>query len=242
MLNNYPLVTIIITTYDPGDNSRFNLLFRTIDALKTNLDYPNLAWVIADDGSEHFPAETLFTMLDGYPRTFTNANRKGVGKSKNIALQHAFTHSPYVLLLEDDWVLKEPLDLIPPVEVLRDNYNVGMIRYGFLGGGMEAIYTDYGLTKTYWTLKHKSGHYVYSGQVSLRHKRFYDSLGMHAERDEKGKPIAAGVEEDELCHRYNDAMNVPDILWPAHLGCTLNAGAFVNIGLDSSVNAVVPVQ
>jgi hypothetical protein len=236
MLSNYPLVTIIITTYDPGDNSRFNLLFRTIDALKTNLDYPNLAWVIADDGSNNFPKDTLYDMLAGYVRTFIDAERKGVGRSKNLSLRHAFLHSPYVLLLEDDWALKEKLDLVPHVEVLRDNVETGMIRFGFLGGTMEATYKDYGLSKTYWELKHKSGHYVYSGQVSLRHKRFYDALGYHSAQ------VQAGVEEDEFCHRYNNTTTVPTILWPARYGSVLNAGPFVNIGLDSSVNAVEPVQ
>ena len=230
----YPLLHIIITTYDPGDNSRFKLLFKTIEALKENIQYSNLAWIIADDGSENFPKDALYTMLEGYPRTFLNAERKGVGRSKNLALRHAFTHSPFVLLLEDDWVLSQPLDLNAHVRVMQENTNVGIIRLGYLGGEMTGQFT--GLSgRTYWKLLHKSGFYVYSGQVSLRHQRFYSSVGYHVES------ATAGKEEEEMCHRYNDIVSVPDILWPAELGCTINAGAFKNIGLVDSVNAVEPL-
>jgi hypothetical protein len=108
-----------------------------------------------------------------------------------------------------------------------------MIRFGYLGGEMLAKYTSLS-NHTYWRLQHKSGHYVYSGQVSLRHQRFYKSLGNHAEG------VQAGVEEEEMCHRYNDTTHPPDILWDAQFGCTINAGPFLNIGLDTSVNAVEP--
>lgn len=226
-----PPVYIIITTYDPGTGVRFEMLKRTIEAMRDKLKYPELRWIISDDGSENFPHEWLDHALNGYDKTFFNVERLGVGKSKNHSLHHAFDRSPVVLLAEDDWELKEPMDLVPHVVTLMEHEDAGMIRLGYLGGEMDATYTSYG-NASYWRLHHRSGHYVYSGQISLRHQRFYTALGYHIES------VAAGQEEEEMCHRYNDATHVPAILWPAQYGTILNSGPFLNIGLEHSMNAV----
>jgi hypothetical protein len=136
--------------------------------------------------------------------------------------------------MEDDWELKEPMDLLPHVQLMLDHPDVSMIRMGFLGGEMEATYTDYGNFLTYWTLKPASGFYVYSGQVSLRSKYFYDMVGYHAEG------LQAGQEEENMCWRYNQCANPPKILWPANYGTVLNCGPFRNIGFGTSVNAIDP--
>lgn len=228
-------VTIIITTYDPGDNSRYPLLYRTIQALVDKLVYPNLYWTITDDSlnvNEEMQSKVK-EIIPGDRITFFNTTRKGVGYAKNNALKDAFAQSPFVFLLEDDWELKEPMDLLTHVQVMLDNPEVSMIRFGFLGGDIEASYKRYNDT-TYWVLKPKSGFYVYSGQVSLRHYSFYSELGFHAEG------LQAGQEEEDMCWRYGQLENPPLIAWPASYGSTLNSGLFNNIGMGSSVNAVSP--
>jgi glycosyltransferase involved in cell wall biosynthesis len=227
-----PIVNIIITTYN-----RIETLIPTIRGLKKNLIYDNLQWIIADDGSNTDYFDLISAELPVY--TTTQANRRGVGVSKNIALTAAFKISPFVLLLEDDWELVQPLHLDKHVLVLEQQKEVGMIRLGYLGGEMEAVYKDWsGDFTAYWGLKPASGQYVYSGQVSLRHKRFYDVVGYHDEG------VGAGAEEEGMCHRYNDLHNqgvkVPWILWPGEYGCVMNAGPFINIGLDKSLNGVIP--
>ena len=226
-------LNVIITTYDSGDGARYNKLVRTVGALRSNLTCGDIHYIITDDSTPEVYEYAYNDFGSGWDNTtFINTNRKGVGFAKNNALRIAFETSDQVLLTEDDWLLKEPLDIGKHMEVLADNENVGMIRFGFLGGKMGATYTDYGFPKTYWTLHSGSGHYVYSGQVSLRHKRWYDSMGFHDEN------CQAGEEEDAYCHRFNKFENPPDILWPAEYGSTLNAGAFLNIGMDHSTNAV----
>lgn len=231
-------VTVIITTYDSGDNTRFPLLYTTIQALKDKMNYPNLYWIITDDGSpKHDEMVQKVTEMLGIERvTFFNTERKGVGYAKNNALEEAFKRSPMVFLLEDDWELKEPFDLLTHVQLMLDNPDIGMIRFGFLGGDLIGRYTDYGDFKTYWTLQPASGFYVYSGQVSLRNKLFYDRVGYHT------VGLQAGQEEEDMCWRYNSLENPPKILWPAQYGTVLNAGLFKNIGLAVSVNAVNPEQ
>lgn len=238
----YDLVTVIITTYDSGDGVRYEKLYKTLDSLRTNLKYPAVEYLVTDDSTP----EVHKTLVDKYTEdgvVLFNTNRSGVGFAKNNALKFAFASSPYVLLMEDDWKLKDEFDLHPHMEVLRDNEDVGMIRFGFLGGRMTADLSDYGFPKTYWKLQHKSGHYVYSGQVSLRHQRFYDRMGYHAEKQVVNgfeENIEAGREEDEFCHRYNNSANPPAILWSCLYGSMLNCGPFENIGMSVSTNAVKP--
>jgi hypothetical protein len=203
----WPLLFILITTF-----KRSHLAVQTIEGLKKYLRYAPIAWHIADDGTpdpEHIP--TLIKAIGEDQRiTTSNSNRGGVGKSKNLGLQEVFKHTPLVLMLEDDWVLSQPLDLYPHVDVMLGREDVGMIRFGFLGGPMDAHLDDmHGPFSYYLTLKQGSGVYIYSGQVGLRHKRFYDICGYH---DENTSP---GEEELEFCRRYNRTENAPLILWPS---------------------------
>lgn len=228
-----PLLTVIMTTYDSGTGKRTPLAAQTLEALRDRLVYPSLRWIIADDGSQGGHVSLLKNILVGLDVHETNAERRGVGYSKNIALHEAFKRSPYVLLLEDDWVLKERVDISPYVRILAERDDIGMIRFGYLGGEMEAKYEQHN-DISFWRLKRGSGVYVYSGQVTLRHARFYSAVGYH---DTSTSP---GEEELEMCKRFNATDNAPDIIWPACIPSTLNAGLFLNVGLDHSVNAVEP--
>ena len=228
-----PVLTVIMTTYDPGTGKRTPLATQTLEALRDKLVYSSLRWIIADDGSQGEHISLLKNILIGLDVHVTNAERRGVGHSKNIALQEAFTRSPYVLLLEDDWVLKERLEILPYMRILTERENIGMIRFGYLGGDMEAAYEQHNGV-SFWRLKRGSGVYIYSGQVTLRHSRFYDVVGYH------NVGSSPGEEELEMCKRFNATDSAPDIIWPANIPSTLNSGLFINVGMDHSVNAVQP--
>jgi len=239
-------VSVIITTYDNGDVTRLRLCELVLQTLLNKLRYPDIRWIVVDDSNEiNFDRnkqmlEMCFVRnhVDNY--MFINTNRSGVGTAKNTALRYAFELSPYVLLLEDDWLLKEPLELVPYIRVLAEDTSVGMIRLGYLGSEHETLEARYrrGLPDmpwfTFWELKRGSDVYVYSGQVSLRHKRFYDAVGYHKENDTPGE------EELDMCKRYNATDNAPVILWPAWMGAPLGTGLFDNIGLGYSTNNVEP--
>lgn len=226
-------IAVIMTTYDDGSGKRTSVASRTLVSLFNYLKYPSLNWIVADDGSQ---GDHIASVCKSIPVEVqvTNAERGGVGKSKNLALREAFKVSPLVLLLEDDWELIKPLNLEKHAEVLLKHEDVGIIRLGYLGGTMDASYEDFGEGKYCWRLKRGTGVYIYSGQVSLRHERFYKSVGWHNES------TSPGEEELEMCKRFNATENAPDNLWPGEYGCTMNAGPFINIGLDVSLNQVVP--
>lgn len=233
------LLSIIITTYDSGEGKRTPLLNNTVQLLHQNLKYPNVQWIIADDGSvnqeQHLANVKEFLFSSSQPFQITDSQHAGVGKSKNIALQKAFETSPFVLLLEDDWLLRNVIPLQAYMTILSEYSEVGMIRLGYLGGTMSAKYVAYN-DVSFWDLDRGSGVYIYSGQVSLRHKRFYDICGYHPEG------VSPGEEELVFCKHYNGVDNAPKILWPAEYGCTLNApySPFINIGMDVSTNQVAP--
>lgn len=232
------LLNIIITTYDSGNGLRTKCLYATVKSLVDKLVYNKLYFIITDDSpSEHHEnnVRPVIDLLEDNLLDYSiiSTHGKGVGFAKNNALELAFQSSPYVLLSEDDWELKEEFNLHPHIRTLSEHSDTGMIRFGYLGGEMQAKLTSYSGV-TYWELLHKSGFYVYSGQISLRSKHWYDVVGYHVEG------VGPGREEEEMCHRYQDMVDVPKILWPADYGCTLNAGLFQNIGLDNSVNHVEP--
>lgn len=230
------MISIIITTYDRGDGSRTKLCIRTIEGLREHLDVPELHWIIADDGSnKETHLDPIAQALEGTDYEFSVVQRKGVGVSKNTALQKAWKYSDVVLLLEDDWYLRQPLPLERFAALLRNNPELGMVRLGFLGGTtMEAKLRDFGFPNTLWELRQGSDVYIYSGQVSVRHQRFYKACGYHAEG------LTPGEEELEFCRRYNGVKDAPKILWSCEFGSMINTGPFINIGMDSSLNAEQP--
>lgn len=226
-------VTVIVTTYAPNEG-RAAIAEQTIKSFAENLIYPDLRWIISDDGSPNHD-EFMARLKVHVPTAETiNINRGGVGKSKNTALKKAFEASPIIFLSEDDWILTEKLDLLRHVQLLLDYEENSVIRFGYLGGTFTASYDGYGPFSNYWFLHQGSGVYIYSGQVSLRHQRLYSAVGWHRE------DCSPGEEEIDFCIRYNGTPNAGKILWPAEYGCILNAGPFKNIGMGNSLNGIAP--
>ncbi len=229
-------VTNIITTYDSGDNARFNLLYQTIQGLLDYQQYDNLYWIITDDGSPNHDemVEKVTRQINRDATIFFNTQRKGVGYAKNNAIKKAFEKSHIIFITEDDWKLVKPFPMVRHVQQMLDHPEIGIVRFGYIGGStLEAYYRGYTPFDTYWEMKQGTDVYCYSGQVSLRSKIWYDTVGWH---DENCGP---GEEELRMCIKYNGTPNAPKILWPAEYGTTLNAGLFHNIGLGNSLNGVM---
>ena len=223
-------VAVCVTTYDNGNKQRTAIATKALESLYAHLVYPELEWLINDDspGDEHsqdLQKNFSFELFRSYG--------KGVGFGKNTLLRKAFETTSLVLLTEDDWYLPEPFDLAPHVALLERAPDIGIIRMGYLGGTLVAHYESNEFYN-YWRLHRGSDVYIYSGQISLRHKRFYDSVGYHQEG------VDAGGEELEMCKRFNGTDNAPDNIWPSRFGCGLNEGPFKNIGMGCSTNGVAP--
>lgn len=217
---DWPMVTCVLTTY-----KRTELARRTIVGVHKHLVYPHnrLRWHIADDGSDEGHVQALVEAIpDTVPVTLSNAKRKGVRKSMNMAIDVCYNFSNYFLWLEDDWELEEPFDLRPCVILLGETHlNVGMVRLGYLSLGVEGeVISSAGML---WWRLYKGHQYTFSGHAALRNKAFIDSYHPYREG------LRPGETEIEMCTKFN-RLSGPDIAYPAYVGIW---GPFKHIGGES---------
>ena len=86
MFSDYPLVTVVTATY-----KRFDSLFASIDSVfKQN--YPNIEYVITDDGSDNFPYDEIKKYIDSLDQNnvrnvmiLTAESNRGTVKNLNTA-------------------------------------------------------------------------------------------------------------------------------------------------------------
>lgn len=218
-------IYIVITTY-----KRLDTVIRLIKGIKDNLYYPDgeLKWCIIDDGSGEEYMKAVRLALPADPVFTYDSNRKGVGHGMNKALEYVRSvNGKLILLLEDDWVLRNPTDFSPYADVMVSHESVGYIRMGYISVGLEA--EAVGLDgRLWWKVKLGTYQYNYTGHAGLRHIRFYDFYGDFAE----GLP--PGQTELDMCAKVNKKSNGPDILIPMNYECQW--GIFDHIGSESLAN------
>lgn len=96
----------------------------TLRAVLANLKHDGpLGLHISDDGSPEEQTAALLEIAGNAPRNLefvsvSNAERGGMGKSYNLGCQTVHEWAEYVLMLEDDWVLRRELDTAPILKML----------------------------------------------------------------------------------------------------------------------------
>lgn len=212
-------IAIILQTY-----KRTDVALRTIAAARRNLRYGgDLLWYVADDGSpkEHVDAvlEAVGGDLWGY-----HSERLLYGGNCNRAYDAAHVKTSLTFWLEDDWELREPLDLYPYAALLMESAEIGMVRLGNLNLDIRGrTWAHNGLL--YWKLDrepHIEGTPVFAGHPSLRHRRYLDAYGYY--------PVVLNPGETELAYAWQYRIGHPDapaIVWP--VGYPQN-GLFGHIG------------
>lgn len=204
---NNPAVIVLVITYE-----RTNLAVATIRSIRERLDYPNIGFHIADDGSKPGHVERLLAEIGPtYAVTCSNTARHGVGANMNAGMQACLNRADYILWLEDDWVLPRgaALDLRPCVQLLEENKDLGMVRLGRLSPELHGE-TISGAGRLWWHLTRNRNTYVFSGNAALRHRRFCQAYGPYQEG------LRPGETELWMCNRFNTT-NGPGIVWPAWL-------------------------
>lgn len=213
-------IWIILTTY-----TRLEMAKKTIVGLKENFRYDNIGWIIADDGSgDEYVKELKDTIGYSYSIDIVNGARKGVGHNMNIALHKVFDDrkANLILMMEDDWFLANPLDVVPYVKLLLENNDAGMVRFGYAAAGLKAELVSE-QHKLLWKLLPNGETYRFTGHPSLRHRRFHDQYGYYKEG------LAPGWTELDMCAKVN-AKDGPKIYIPYEF---TQWGAFGHIGAES---------
>lgn len=206
-MNEYPPVIALIITYE-----RTNLAVETVRSIKERLEYPNIGFHIADDGSKPGHVERILEEIGPtYSVSKSNTARRGVGANMNAGMHHALLRGDFILWLEDDWVLPKGarLDLRPCVDIMTENASVGMVRLGRLSAGLHGE-TIGAAGRVWWSLARNKNTYVFSGNAALRHRRFCEAYGPYQEG------LRPGETELWMCNRFNTT-NGPGIVWPAWL-------------------------
>lgn len=200
-------IVIVLQTF-----KRTDVALRTIVAARRNLHYGGrLYWYVADDGS---PAEHVEAVLEavGGDLLAHHSVRRGYGANANAAWDAADQIGALSLWVEDDWELRQPLDLYPYAALLMETSEVGMVRLGVLNLDVRGRAWGHG-GRVYWKLDrepHLEGTPVFTGHPSLRHRRYRDVYGPYPEGLTPG--------ETELAYAYQfrwAPQDAPGIVWPA---------------------------
>lgn len=215
----YPPVICLIITY-----KRFKLAAATIESVKRFVDYPNIGFHIADDGSGGDYVQRLCDVIgQSYSITTSDSEGRGVGWNMNLGIAGCLRRADLWLHLEDDWVLTKPLDLKPAVSLLVDDPYIGMVKLGRLSADLSAVSYS-GADALWWKLQKDSNTYVYSGNAALKHKRFHQAYGDYP------RNLKPGETELWYCSKFNKTSG-PGIVWPAWIG---TGDTFQHIGDSQS--------
>lgn len=228
-MTSLPRVAIGLVTY-----RRTSMALQTIRSTIQNLQYPKelLGWYMGDDGSpvEHY--RDVHDALDGNLIIGTHSRRMrhegqedthnaGLGWNRCLGICHQW--SDYVLWLEDDWNLDEPLNLVPYVELLQNREDVGICSFRILSTGAD-LHTVGHDGRVYLQYERRT-QYAFSGNPYLRHARYTRHYGTFAE---DRNPGLMELHQDDM---YRLAMEGPRIWRPADISIW---GSWKHIGSEKS--------
>lgn len=186
-MTSLPRVAIGLVTY-----KRTEMALITIRSTIQNLKYPKelIGWYVADDGSDPSHVQAILDVLHEENQHVIgqhtgrfrhpgqeNTHNAGIGWNKCLGICHQW--SDFVLFLEDDWDLNEPLELAPYVELLRDREDIGICSFRILTVGAD-LHTEGYAGQMYFRYD-RTTQYAFSGNPYLRHARYTKHYGWFAE-------------------------------------------------------------
>lgn len=212
-------ITIVLLTYE-----RTEYALRTIESVRSHLQYPDLKWFIADDGSSEDHLSQVVGSIPSDDLVGVYSQRHSYGRSANEGIRAARERGRLVFFLEDDWELVQPLDIWPYAATLMEDDSIGMVRMGYLNAGIKGETVGH-RGMLYWELNDESP-YIFAGHPSLRHIRFHDHAGNYTES------LQPGETELAMAWKYKTSPDPkPSIVWPCLLG---QSGPFAHIGTVQS--------
>lgn len=194
----------------------------------------NLVWYISDGGSSDLHYDQVRNLIPEPNLRGYQSHGLSPGESWNIGLKRIFGQGIEIYLrLEDDMVLKTPMDITTWVKLLMTQESIGMIRLGMIVQDLDLetikfpTYTHVGYTEEIYLHVKKTRQYAFSGNPALIHKRFHDAYG--------GYPTGLSPGETELAFdsqiRSKDG---PMIVFPWDMGKYGTWGNWDHIGKEKS--------
>ena len=197
-------------------HNRTSCALSVVDALLANLrcDGRRIRYILCDDRSEPGHVEAIvdrFEKAGESPVVYRNTDgRTGLGASMNKGLEDAFQDSHECLRLEDDWLLKRPLDLGAWAKCM-DRLSIGSIRLGMMfRRPYELRPYEEGLLKV---KSDRSRTFTFNNQVALVSDQIYSLTGPYLEN------VEPKVVERTMAERFNEITHKcelsPFVCWPA---------------------------
>lgn len=212
----------------------------TVTALLDNLTCTGreLRYIVCDDRSKpgHVKAITkVFESRGIHPTVhYATPSCYGLGAIMNFGLDDAFSTSDKCLRLEDDWLLKRPLDLGPWVDKM-DKLEIGSLRLGMMfRKPHELQYFEQEPEHTlYKVCSQRKQVFTFNNQIAVINKSLQDIVKHYPEN------VPPPDVEKYGGHTYNKATNFgskpPYVAWPADwetLTFYGDAMAFDHIGVS----------
>ncbi len=223
-MNEWPPMAICLLTA-----TRTEYAVRTAKSIAENLKYPNLAWYLAGDGASDEHMEAIRTALDqrGAKVFGEHIEKLGPGPSWNLGVERSLERCPLVFWAENDWELQNELDVTRYVKLLMEKPEVGMVRLSYMAINLDLY--SVGHDGTHYLRMQKSTQYAYSGNPSIRHRRYFTAYPWY--------PTAADVNPGD-CEIWHDEefrkKEGPEIWWPLDLPHGGWGGGFGHIGQEQS--------
>ena len=175
-----PQLCILLLTY-----LRTEMAVRTVNGIAEKLDYPKelVTFYVADDGSPSTHMDAILMAisnggykLSGYHNQKFQHGTPFCGIGWNMGLRKAHQTSDYIMLLEDDWVLKQPMDIRPYMWMLMERSDVGIVRMsGLTTDNILQVRAHRGIHYLEYL---RSARFCYSGNPHIRHLRFTEYYGL----------------------------------------------------------------
>lgn len=197
----WPRISVLVTSY-----RRPALVARTLERLRSTCDYPNLEFVLSDDGS---PEDDYREMLScEFDRVVRSDRNRGLGANMNQGIR-ACTGS-YILNLQDDWDFLGPRDLMrQAVEVLEAAPELHLVRFTTSGGSFAGAERRRVLDQEVLvaTSRTTESLYLYSDNPHLKRATFHQTFGFFDE-------VAGGRSERLFCERFRERRDA-SVVWLA---------------------------
>ncbi len=207
-------IAILFLTY-----ARTDYAVRSIQGALDYLEGCERSWYVADDGSSRKHHSAVMDALEGEEIIGDHNERLGAGASWNRGLDVCFHEFEILLYLEDDWELQRPFDVSVFIALLQEINEIGMVRLGYLPVGLDCH--TVGHIGHHYLRIGKTTAYQYSGNPSLRHRRFHTAYGMYPTNHNPGNT------EIYFDGQVRGKKDGPEIWWPVELG---GWGIFQHIG------------
>lgn len=213
----WPDVAVLIPTFN-----RAQIVKRTVELLRANVRYSGaLHYYVGVDGTDTTPdalSESVVTLLT--PPTGS------LGANLNRLIKAA--QSDYLLALDDDHWLMNPIKLDEHVAILRDDITAGWIHLLVDAVGDEAndgYCFDAQLEFKHWRLRYNpADDWPCSFRAHLSHKRFHVAVGPFSEGLPSGQ---CEWEFNQRAKQLGIAGKLPSVLVPL---CAYGFGYWAHVG------------